>query len=290
MKNKIIKIDACDEGVEHHYEVVEEIAHVQTARQKIEIDNYKRFGVGVWIDGWPQCAEYDSDRYHEALVHPSLIHRATNATQFTACILGGGDFGVVNQLVKYNNLAKAHMVDWDLEFIELTKKHLNAIHHDSWKDSRVHVETTNPDVFEFFKANKDQFDIVFGDLTDLTSMGSGVKSFIEQIKSLVKPDGIFVSQSSEYPTMPPQFDEFVSMIKMVNSIFKKVWVYRTYVPSFAYEQAFIMATDDTSFSPLALSASQIEEQIKGLSKPLTEYSGAIHHSLFALPPSMATRL
>jgi spermidine synthase len=290
MSDKLIKVDACDDGVEHHYELIQEIAHVQTARQKIEIDNFKRFGVGVWIDGWPQCAEFDSDRYHEALVHPSLIHRASSSTPFTACILGGGDFGVVNQLVKYKNLQSAHMVDWDLEFIELTKKHLTPIHHDSWKDPRVTVETKNPDVFQFFEVNKEQFDIVFGDLTDLTSMGSGVKSFIEQIKALVKSDGVFVSQSSEYPTMPSQYEEFISMVKMVGSIFKKVWIYKTYVPSFAYEQAFILGTDSLTFNPLASSASVIDENISALNKPLTEYSGAIHHGMFALPPSLTSRL
>jgi len=290
MSKSTIKIDACDDGVEHHYEVTEHVAHVQTARQKIEIDIYKRFGLGVWIDGWPQCAEFDSDRYHEALVHPALIRRAGSETPFSACILGGGDFGAVNQLVKYKNLSSAHMVDWDLEFIELTKQHLEPIHHDSWKDPRVSVEMDHPDVFAFFKANTKLYDIVFGDLTDLTSMGSGVKSFIEQIKALMTPDGVFVSQSSEYPTMPQQHDEFVSMVQMVQSIFKKVWIYRTYIPSFAYEQAFILGSDDASFNPLAASPHAIDEQIACLGQPLTEYTGAIHHGMFALPPSLTARL
>ena len=286
---KVTITDACDEGALHVYDVAEPIITVQTKRQKIEINNIARFGVSVWIDGWPQCAEYDSDRYHEALAHPALIHRADEGTAFSACILGGGDFGLVNQLVKYKNLSKVHMIDWDLEFTELAKKHLSSINHGTWSDPRVHVETKTPDVFEFFTVCKERFDIVFGDLTDLTSMGSGVKSFIENIKGLVVKDGLFVSQSSEYPTMPGQLDEFISMVRMVQSVFKHAWIYRTYIPSFAYEQAFIIATD-SEFNPLELSIGEVDKKIAALSVPVTEYSGALHHAMFAMPPSLLKKL
>lgn len=147
----LTKTDACDEGVVRTYDLHRSIIHKQTARQKIEIDDFKNFGVSIWIDGWPQCAEGDTDRYHQALIHPALINRTS---PFSVIVLGGGDFGAAHELTKYPNLSSLHIVDWDLEFIEIAKEHLKPIHRGSWQDPRVTVETEFPDVFNILKRKK----------------------------------------------------------------------------------------------------------------------------------------
>jgi spermidine synthase len=279
----IERIDDCDEGVRHHYEVLETLVDTKTSRQHITIDNLSRFGLFVTIDGWPQVAESDSDRYHEALVHAGLINRLKDKNDFTVCLLGGGDFGAAYQLNKYPNCKTIKMVDWDLEFMEITKKHLKPIHHDSWKDTRVDIETKNCDVFEFFKVCTTKYDVVFGDLTDLTSLGSGVSSFVEQMKGLLKDNGTFVSQASEFPTSKEQIAEFKEMLNNVKTVFKHLWIYRCYVPSFAYEQAFIIGSDNDEYDPLSWSISEVDDWIKHLNGSVTEYSGRIHQGMFGIP-------
>ena len=281
------RIDDCDEGARHHYEVIENIVDKQTARQRIQIDRLTRFGIFVSIDGWPQVAEFDSDRYHEALVHPALINRLRDENQFNVCLLGGGDFGAACQLVKYPNCNKIKMVDWDLEFIEITKSTLECIHHNAWKDPRVDVEKVNCDVFDFFKNCSEKYDVVFGDLTDLTSLGNGVASFVQQMKNLLKPNGTFISQASEFPSLPNQFEQFTQMLNSTKEVFKHIWVYRSYIPSFAYEQAFIIGTDDDSYDPLLWDAEQVDLWISKLKSEVTEYSGRIHQGLFGIPKRLS---
>lgn len=283
-------IDECDKGVRHHYDVIETILDTKTSKQRIEIHNFVRFGIGVWIDGWPQCAQFDSDKYHESLVHPGLIHLADQTTPFTVCVLGGGDFGIIHQLVKYRSCEKIHMVDWDLEFLEITKKHLRCIHHDAWKDPRVSIEKKTPDVFEFFRVCSEKYDVVFGDLTDLISFGSGVKSFVGQMKVLLKSDGIFISQASEFPSIPSEHDSFVDSILQTKELFKHVWIYKSYIPSFGYEQSYIIGSDKEEFDPLTLETNVIDKKINQLSGKMTEYSGSIHSSLFALPSYILARI
>lgn len=65
------------------------VASHQSQRQKIEILDLTRFGLSLWIDGWPQFSELDEHRYHQLLVFPAL---ARYPQPRSVLILGGGDF------------------------------------------------------------------------------------------------------------------------------------------------------------------------------------------------------
>ncbi len=283
----LFKSDSCDGGVVRTYEITRSIFHKKTARQTIEIDEYKNFGIGIWIDGWPQCAQSDSDRYHQALIHPGLIGRCE---KFSAAILGGGDFCATHELIKYPNLSRVHIIDWDLEFIEIAKDHLEVLHHGAWQDSRVTVEIENPDVFKYLEKAVERYDFIFGDLTDLDAMDDTFPNFITQIKKLLNPTGAFISQFSEFPTTKVKMDSFGEILAKIARGFNYVWLYRTFIPSFGYEQAFLIASDSRDEDPLLLSDEKIAAGLDRLSEKCLEYSPAIHRSLFALSPLILDKL
>lgn len=202
-------------------------------------------------------------------------------------MLGGGDFALAHELTLYPNVADIHIIDWDSEFEELAKEHLKPIHHDSWKDPRVRIETGHPDVFEYLPQTSEHYDIIFGDLTDLSVAEGLLPNFGSYVKKCLVPKGKFITQAGELSRVPVVLKKFLDGLRFLAPHFRYFWISRTHIPFFGYEQAFILATDDESFNPLFSSARNIDYLIQ--SRPrisLSDYSGAIHHSIFALEPAL----
>ena len=294
MPFELSKIDACDHGIERIHQLKRVILHKKTARQMVEIDEYENYGVGVWLDGWPQCAEGDSAKYHESFVHqallPYLAYRQNAGTLdqgIKVCILGGGDFGVAYELCRYKAVTQIHQVDWDPEFMEMAKEHLEAIHHGSWQDPRVKVELEMGDAFEFLPKTTETYDVIFGDLTDLANLNELMPNFAALLARIMREDALFITQAGELSNVPAALEVALDGYKSLAPHFKKSWVSRIYIPSFAYEQSFLMTTNNTAIDPLALPASEVDNVIaENIAGELSEYSGAVHHALFALPPSL----
>ena len=67
--------------------------------------------------------------------------------------------------------------------------------------------------------------------------------------------------------------------------FKFIWIYKTTIPFFGYEQMFTIATDDASFNPLSVAKEEIDEMIRErIRGPLHQFSDAVYHGAFALSP------
>lgn len=115
-------------------------------------------------------------------------------------------------------------------------------------------------------------------------MGDAFPNFMRQIRALMKPQGTFISQFSEFPTTPSCLESFTQTIKKVAEAFNYLWIYRTYVPSFAYEQAYLIASDTRDIDPLAISNEAVAQGISRLKGECEEYSPAMHHGFFAVSP------
>lgn len=294
MAFKLSKVDDCDHGIQRIHEIKRNIVSRRTIRQLVEIDEYENFGIGVCLDGWPQCAQIDGDKYHQAFVHqallPLLAHwegssRLRNG--LSVCVLGGGDFGVVHELTRYEAVKSVRQVDWDLEFCELAKEYLECIHHGAWQDPRLQIEVEKCNAFEFLPGSSEKYDVIFGDLTDLSNVNGLMPDFASLISPRLNPGGIFITQAGELSNVPSALAVSLEGYASLKGNFKRFWISRTHIPSFGYEQSFILATDDEQFNPLALSPSELDALInKSVKGELSEYSGAVHHGMFAISPRL----
>lgn len=287
------KVDRCDYGIMRCHQVNRPILKVKTSRQLVEIDEYENFGVGLCLDGSPQCSQGDSEKYHQLFVHPVLMPLSDR--DLRVGILGGGDFGLVNEVRKYENVRYIKLIDWDKEFLAIAIKHLEPIHQGAWQDERLVIYCD--DVFQYLPKKDELFHVIFADLTDIATASDLLPGFGLHVKNHLLENGVFVTQAGDGSATPHALELFLEGLKNIEPCFRYFWILREHIPFFGYEQAFVIATDSAAFNPFDKMCYRpdrpyyrIDALIKKKAGLLNEYSGAVHHGAFALPPAIKEKI
>ncbi len=89
--------------------------------QEIEIADTTDFGRVMRIDGAMMTSEKDEFFYHECLVHPAAI---THPAPGKALIIGGGDGGSCEELLKHPSIESITLCEIDAEVVKLAREHL----------------------------------------------------------------------------------------------------------------------------------------------------------------------
>ncbi|MFQ5707052.1 MAG: adenosylmethionine decarboxylase [bacterium] len=104
-------------GFEVRYQFNKKLYDENSRYQKIEVIENETFGRMLFLDGDLQIAEYDVELYNRAMVAPLL----NGAPLGHVAILGGGDGGVLSELLKHNP-ARVSLVDIDAEVVAVSKR------------------------------------------------------------------------------------------------------------------------------------------------------------------------
>jgi len=157
---------------------------------------------------WNSADEY---RYHQVLFGlPVLIHPEPQKV----LVLGGGDGLGVRELLKFKEVEEITLVDISEEMIFLARKHpvLRRLNQDSLNSPKVKV--VNADAYEWVKELRqkgEKWDIVIADYPDPDWKEDNqvnrlfTKEHFEDIKALLKEDGIFSAQSTSVFVSPNVF-------------------------------------------------------------------------------------
>lgn len=282
---KLYFVDACDSGVRTYHEIEEIILEARTKRgQFVQIFKFKNFGIGLVIDGSPQCATSDSPLYRETFVHAVML--CMSKDDCSVAVYGGGESELALEILKYLNVTDLTIIDWDSELIEIAKQKLHEIHHDAWVNSRVKFETKFSDVFRYMKESTKLHDVIFVDLTDNSVADLLKPGFGKELKRRGKNNVKIIIQAGPSDNLE-MIENLITGLIHLQPDFEYFYICRRYIPFFNYTETWIIATDDSDFNPLALSAQEIDNRIRErIGRELVAYSGAVHYSLFALPPTL----
>ncbi|WDZ91708.1 polyamine aminopropyltransferase [Nocardiopsis sp. HUAS JQ3] len=123
--------------------------------------------VRLFLNGSLQFSSLDEYRYHESLVHPAMA-----GPHGDVLVLGGGDGLALREILAYDDVASATLVDLDPAVIELasTDPVISGLNGDSFEDPRVDV--INTDAFQWLRENREEFDVIIADLPDGDSVGT----------------------------------------------------------------------------------------------------------------------
>src|SRR5690606_26654318 len=93
--------------------------------------------------------------YHEALVHPAAIaHPAPRK----ALILGGGDGGAAEELLKHSSIEQVVLAELDPQVVEAAREHLAAVHRGAFDDPRLQLRIG--DGVAFMGSTDERFDLL----------------------------------------------------------------------------------------------------------------------------------
>lgn len=201
------------------------LATVKTDFQELQMIETEEWGNMLVLDDMVMTTERDEFVYHEMVAHVPLF---THPNPKHVLVVGGGDGGVIREVLKHPSVEKAVLVEIDGQVIEYSKKFLPSI-AGTLDDPRVEVKVD--DGFLYIANSKREFDVIMVDSTE--PVGPAVNLFSEGfysgIKDALKDDGIFVAQTDN-----PWFkaDLIHQVYHDVKKIFPVTKLYTANIPTY----------------------------------------------------------
>ena len=109
-----------DAGAALSLSVAEKLADQQSDYQRVEVFQTTHFGKLLTLDGLVMLTERDHFIYHEMLAHPALF---THPTPRKVAIVGGGDCGLLTEVLKHDSVETVTQIEIDPAVTEV------ALHH-----------------------------------------------------------------------------------------------------------------------------------------------------------------
>ena len=249
--------------------------HKDSKYQEIVITEHPQEGGTLYLNGQLQISEMDDAMYHEFLIHPAMV---THPCPRRILVIGGGDGGAVEELLKHDTVEEIVFVELDAEVIKASKKYLTSINHECFDDPRVTVKITDGRIF-VRDYHGERFDVVVGDLPDPDNEAVAMlytTEFFNDVKKVLKDDGLFVLQSAswfEYPKIT------MSVVKTLRTAFPNVDLYLYNVWTFG-PWSYSMASRE--YFPSELADGYINETLANRTVDTDYYNQYTHKASFSL--------
>ncbi|NLD96370.1 MAG: polyamine aminopropyltransferase [Synergistaceae bacterium] len=167
------------------------LLNITSPYQDILLIQTAEYGRMLVLDGAIQITERDEFCYSEMMAHVALC---SHPSPKRVLIVGGGDGGVLREVLRHKCVEKATLVDIDEEVINASKKFLPTINV-ALEDPRADVRPM--DAIEFIASSDDEFDVTIVDSTDPVEFAAGLfrSPFYRGIFKALKKDGMVVAQT-----------------------------------------------------------------------------------------------
>ncbi|MFK3939422.1 spermidine synthase [Alkalihalobacillus sp. NPDC078783] len=241
----------------------------KTEFQQLDMIETEEFGNMLVLDGMVMTTEKDEFVYHEMVAHVPLF---THPNPKHVLVVGGGDGGVIREVLKHPSVEKATLVEIDGKVVEYSKKYLPTI-AGALDDERVDVQIA--DGFMHIAKSENEYDVIMVDSTE--PVGPAVKlfekGFYEGISKALKEDGVFVAQTDN-----PWFQQ--DLIRNVYSDIKEIFpitrVYTANIPTYP-SGLWTFTIGSKTKDPLEVS----EDRFHDIETKY--YTKELHKAAFALP-------
>ncbi len=245
----------------------------QTPFQKLDMVETAEFGNMLILDGMVMTTQKDEFVYHEMVAHVPLF---THPKPENVLVVGGGDGGVIREVLKHPSVKKATLVEIDGKVIEYSKKYLPEI-AGQLDDPRVEVKVD--DGFMHIAQSENEYDVIMVDSTEPVGPAVNLftKGFYAGIANALKEDGIFVAQTDN-----PWFkaDLIRNVYRDVKEIFPITRLYTANIPTYP-SGLWTFTLGSKQYDPLAVSDDRFHDI------ETKYYTKELHKACFVLPKFVA---
>jgi spermidine synthase len=165
---------------------------VQTEHQHLVLFEHQFFGKMLMLDGATQISKKDEFIYQEMMSHVPLF---AHGKAEDVLIIGGGDCGIAEEVLKHRTVKRLTQVEIDPAVIEFAKEHFPEFTKPVFADRRF--ESVIDDGAKYVAATDRRFDVIIVDSTDPIGPGKilfGAK-FYAGCRRCMKPGGVLVTQN-----------------------------------------------------------------------------------------------
>jgi spermidine synthase len=256
-----------------HYGITAKIKETlvteKTPFQDLAIIDTVEWGPMLVLDGMVMTTVRDEFVYHEMVAHPALF---THPNPEHVLVVGGGDGGVIREVLKHPKVKKAVLVEIDGQVIAYSKKYLPEI---AGELTNSRVEVIVNDGYMHIHDHKNTYDVIMVDSTE--PVGPAVdlftKGFYQAIFESLKADGIFVAQTDN-PWFKAELIQTVN--RDVKEIFPIVRVYCANIPTYP-SGLWTFTMGSKTHDPLQVDETKIPDIASKY------YTPQLHKAAFALP-------
>ncbi|TFK85144.1 saccharopine dehydrogenase [Polyporus arcularius HHB13444] len=248
---------------------VNKILHVEKSLyQDVLVFESESYGNVLILDGVIQCTERDEFSYQEMIAHIPL---ASHPNPKKVLVIGGGDGGVVREVLKHDTVEEVVLCDIDEAVIRVSKQflpHMSSL----LNDPRVTVFVG--DGFKFLADNTSTYDVIITDSSDPVGPAASLfqKPYFELLRDALTPGGHISTQGE---CLWIHLDLIQDLLKTTRSLFPVAEYAYTTIPTYPSGQIGFMVAS--------------KEAGRDLSKPLRTvpntryYNAEVHKAAFVLP-------
>jgi len=228
-----------DLGFRMSYQVDKVLYETHTEHQHLVLFEHLFFGKMLMLDGATQITRRDEFIYQEMMSHVPLFAHG-NARE--VLIVGGGDCGIAEEVLKHKSVTRLTQVEIDPAVIEFAKEHFPEFTGPVFADKRF--ESVIDDGAKFVAKMDRRFDLIIVDSTD--PMGPGKilfgGKFYSGCRRCMKKGGVLVTQNG-VPFF--QKNELASTMSKFRRLFADATCYVAAIPVYVGgHMAMGMATDN----------------------------------------------
>ena len=260
--------------VEYLYDVDEILYKGKSKFQEIMVIKNPYYGKMLILDDVVQMTERDEFFYHEMLTHVAM-HAHPNPKK--VIVIGGGDGGVVREVLKHRTVEKVYFVEIDEEVINVSKRYFPTVSSGT-DDSRVEIKIMDGADFIARRKSAD-IDAVIIDSTDIIGFARSLftDDFFVSVKNCLTNEGMFVTHTE---SLLFHKDMVIEIQEVLKKVFPVVDLYTATIATYPGNWwAFAIASN-------GLSPREIRNKVE---MPVKYYSDEIHRQSF-MPKGLYEKL
>lgn len=248
---------------------VRKILHVEKSLyQDVLVFESETYGNVLVLDGVIQCTERDEFSYQEMIAHLPL---ASHPDPKKVLVIGGGDGGVVREVLKHPSVTHVVLCDIDEAVVRVSRQflpHMSAL----LDDPRVTVHIG--DGFKFLAENTSTYDVIVTDSSDPVGPAESLfqKPYFELLHAALTPGGHIATQAECLWLHLPLIKELVAT---VGKIFPVAEYAFTTIPTYPSGQIGFLVCAKAD-------GRNLREPVRPVA-PTRYYNEHVHRAAFVLP-------
>lgn len=249
---------------------------VKTEHQHLVIFDNETWGRVLMLDGVCQLTTSDEFVYHEMMAHVPLMALKSPRR---VLVVGGGDGGVMREVLKHPSVEKATLCEIDRSVVDLSLEYYPEIAGGCFDDPRCDLVIA--DGLKYVAGSKEKFDAIIVDSSEPIGPSAVLHTprFFADCRRAMQDGGIFVTQNG-LPFLFP--DHLAGTTRALGTLFGKVAPYMCTQPCY-FGGPFALNWASDNVSALEITEKKLTRRSTKRAVVTRYWTPAVHLAAFALP-------
>jgi len=265
-------------GVALSLEIEEMLYDEKSKYQHIQVFKSKTFGNVLILDGVVQLTTRDECAYQEMIAHLPLF---SHPNPENVLIIGGGDGGVIREVVKHSTVKHITICEIDQLVIEAGKKYFPSV-ASAWDDERVTLVCGDANDYIQKAEVEGKFDVIITDSSDPVGPAKALfeSPFYVAMDKALKAGGKICTQAE---SMWLHLDIIKKLVNFTSRTFKNCEYATTSIPTYPCGQIGFLLCSKAGGKSKNSCATPARRVKRGEEDNFKYYTSELHSAAFVLP-------